>query len=140
MLSQTAEYALRAVLFLARDTSRRPVTADAIAGALAAPANYMAKTLNALAKTGIVGGLRGPTGGFVLRRDPTSLTVADVVSTFDEPAPHSMCILGGRRCNAALPCAAHAQWSRVMGATREPFVTTTIADLLRAAVELREAV
>ena len=140
VLSQTAEYALRAVLFLARDGRGRPVTADAIAGALAAPSNYLAKTLNQLAKAGIVAGMRGPTGGFVLLRDPSKLTVADVVGTFDEPAAQPMCVLGGRRCNAAFPCEAHTRWSRLMGSMREPLRTTTVSDLLSEVVELREAV
>lgn len=140
MLSQTAEYALRAVLFLARDTRRRPVTADAIAGALAAPSNYMAKTLNVLAKAGIVAGMRGPTGGFVLVRDPSTLTLEEVVGTFGEPSSHPMCVLGGRRCNAAYPCEGHVQWSRLMGSMREPLRTTTVADLLSGVGEFREAV
>lgn len=140
MLSQTAEYALRAVLFLARDGRGYPVTADAIAGALAAPSNYMAKTLNQLAKAGIVAGMRGPTGGFVLLRDPSTLMVADVVGTFDEPSTQPMCMLGGRRCNAVQPCEAHTRWSRLMRSMREPLRTTSVADLLSEVVELREAV
>jgi Rrf2 family transcriptional regulator, iron-sulfur cluster assembly transcription factor len=49
MLSQTSEHALRAALYLAQQPAGTLATADAIAGALGAPRNYMAKTLNALA-------------------------------------------------------------------------------------------
>ena len=48
MLSCTADYALRAILLLARVGSDRPLRADEIADATGAPRNYLAKTLNAL--------------------------------------------------------------------------------------------
>jgi Rrf2 family protein len=130
MLSQTAEYALRAALYLARQPDGRPVTADTIAQALGAPANYMAKTLNALARAGILIGLRGPTGGFRLVRDPALLTVAEIAGTFDEAVARPMCLLGGRPCNSASPCEAHERWTAVTDAMREPLHTTTVADLL----------
>ncbi|HEX6307057.1 MAG TPA: Rrf2 family transcriptional regulator [Longimicrobiales bacterium] len=140
MLSQTAEYALRAVLYLARESERRPVPADVIAGALGAPANYLSKTLNVLARAGIVAGLRGPTGGFVLLRDPADLTIAEVVGTFDEPVANRMCLLGGRECDALTPCDAHRQWTGVLAAMRAPLTATTVADLVGDVVALQEAV
>ena len=140
MLSQTAEYALRAALFLAREQNRRPVPADTIARALGAPPNYMSKTLNALAKAGIVSGMRGPTGGFMLVRKPEHLTVADVVGTFDEPAKSPMCLLGGRPCNEENPCQAHVRWMAVTAAMAEPLTSTTVADLLTDVVVLDKAV
>jgi Rrf2 family protein len=139
MLSQTAEYALRATLYLARQPHGRPVTADVIARALGAPANYMAKTLNALARAGILTGLRGPTGGFRLVRDPAHLTVAEIAGTFDEPVAHPMCLLGGRPCSSAQPCEAHVRWTTVTDAMREPLRTTTVADLLRDVGAMDEA-
>jgi Rrf2 family transcriptional regulator, iron-sulfur cluster assembly transcription factor len=130
MLSQTAEYALRATLYLARCADRRPVTADTIARAVGAPANYMSKTLHALAKAGIVEGMRGPNGGFRLVLPPTQLTVARVVETFDEREQRPSCLLGGRDCNPDDPCEAHFRWLRITRAMHEPLSSTTVADLL----------
>jgi Rrf2 family transcriptional regulator, iron-sulfur cluster assembly transcription factor len=131
MLSQTAEYALRATLFLARVPDGRPVAAEAIAKALGAPPNYLSKTLHALAKAGLVEGVRGPNGGFRLVVPAAELTVAQVVETFDERDARPMCLLGGRRCNTDDPCDAHVRWLAITRATREPLSTTTIADLLQ---------
>ena len=66
MLSATADHALRATLVLARHASGTRLRATAIADAVGAPRNYMAKTLNQLAKAGIVSSSRGPLGGFLL--------------------------------------------------------------------------
>jgi Rrf2 family protein len=131
MLSQTAAYALRAALYLARCGDRRPVPAETIARALGAPANYMSKTLHLLAKAGIVEGTRGPSGGFRLVPSPSELTVARIVETFDERAEHSRCLLGDRQCDSAQPCEAHFRWLRITRSMQEPLVTTTVADLLQ---------
>jgi Rrf2 family transcriptional regulator, iron-sulfur cluster assembly transcription factor len=130
MLSQTAEYALRAALYLARCVDRRPVTAETIARAVGAPANYMSKTLHTLAKAGIVEGVRGPNGGFRLVPPPTQLTVAQVVETFDERSQRPACLLGGRDCDPDNPCEAHFRWLGVTRAMHEPLSSTTVADLL----------
>ncbi|HSJ06796.1 MAG TPA: Rrf2 family transcriptional regulator [Longimicrobiales bacterium] len=140
MLSQTAEYALRAALYLARSSDGRPATAETIAGALAAPPNYMAKTLHALAKAGIVEGMRGPHGGFRLVPSPSELSVARIVETFDEPVRRGPCLLGGRECDAANPCGAHFRWLGLRRAMHAPLASTTLADLLAdVAMELPEA-
>jgi Rrf2 family iron-sulfur cluster assembly transcriptional regulator len=130
MLSQTSEHAIRALLYLAQRPAGESVPADRIARALGAPANYLAKTLNALAKQGLVGSTRGPAGGFALRRDPAGITLADVVEAFGEARAPATCMLGDRPCSESTPCAAHLRWSAVQCAMRTPLRTTSIADLL----------
>jgi Rrf2 family transcriptional regulator, iron-sulfur cluster assembly transcription factor len=113
MLSATSDYAVRAVLVLARSYGHRPLRADELADATAAPRNYLAKTLNALAKAGIVTSARGPQGGFSLAVAPDALTLARVVDCFDEPRPQTRCLLGTAPCDAAHACAAHHRWAAV---------------------------
>ena len=130
VLSRTADYALRAILVLARREVGGPIAADEIARLTGAPPNYLGKTLQALAKAGLVRGTRGPTGGFVLALAPGEITIERIGQVFAQPATPRQCLLGTGLCNAAAPCAAHANWHRLAGATREPLAATTIADLL----------
>lgn len=130
MLSATADSALRAVLILARAHGGAPVPAHEIARITGAPANYLAKTLNALAKAGIVTSARGPQGGFALATAPDRLTLAEVVDCFEGPRPRPRCLLGSAPCDPARPCAAHHRWTAVVAARRAPLATTTFADLL----------
>jgi len=130
MLSLTADYALRAVLVLAREPRGTAVRAEMIAAAIGAPRNYLAKTMNVLAKAGVVTSTRGPLGGFMLAVDPTALTVARIAEVFDEPRPTANCLLGRTPCDAARPCAAHARWAATMRVVRDAFSTTSVADLL----------
>jgi Rrf2 family protein len=135
MLSSTSDYALRAILLLAQAEPGQPVRADEIARATGAPANYLAKTLNALAKARLVTSARGPLGGFTLAIAPDELTLACIVDCFDEVRPASRCLLGNRPCDALHPCRAHDRWSMVQRTHRAALAETTIADLLGDAVD-----
>ena len=133
MVSRTAEHAIRAVLYLARRAGEAPVAVEAIAAALGAPRNYLSKTLHALTKHGIVEGVRGVRGGFRLAVDPAALPLSRIVALFDEPRATGMCMLGGRRCDARVPCAAHLRWTAIAEAAHAPLRATTVADLVDGA-------
>jgi Rrf2 family protein len=132
MLSQTSDYALRAVLVLAGRYGIGSLSAEEIADATGAPRNYLAKTLNQLVKEGILSSSRGPQGGFSLAISPEKLTLADVIDCFDEQRAHSRCLLGNRPCDAANPCAAHDMWQSITASRREPLAITTVSELLGA--------
>jgi Rrf2 family protein len=129
-LSQTAEHALRAVLYLARQPEGARVPAEVIASSLDAPRNYLSKTLGLLAKAGVITSARGPTGGFRLEVPPEELTLARVIRPFGESNGSPVCMTGDRECNAEEPCGTHATWSALQAEVLAPMERTTIADLL----------
>lgn len=128
-MSRTAEHAVRALLYLAVH-GPESVKASTIASELAAPPNYMSKTLHALASAGIVDSRRGPTGGFKLRVDPGDLTLARIIEVVDDPSPKDMCLVSGTRCSDRNPCALHGRWKTVSARVWQPLRGTTLADLL----------
>jgi len=138
MLSSTSDYALRALLVLAQASDGRPLRADQIAHATGSPANYLAKTLNALAKAGLVTSTRGPFGGFVLAVPAEELTVARIIDCFDEPRPQTRCLLGNAPCDLRHPCAAHHRWTALKAARRDALADTTVADLLGVSASLHQ--
>jgi len=131
ILSQTAEHALRAVLFLARNHERGLVSAPEVASALGAPPNYLAKTLRLLVRRGLLKSVRGARGGFALGVPPDTLTTAQVVEAVDEVQAAATCLLGARPCDPRRPCGAHHRWSALRERIVGPMADTTIADLLR---------
>lgn len=137
MLSQTAEYALRAVLHLAAAPASGPVHVATIAEALEVPQNYLSKVLHALARQGVLSSVRGPHGGFALARDPARLTLAEVIERFDPV--HDRCLLMRRQCSDSDPCIAHFEWKQVANRIRSFFRETTVADLLANAAGSRGA-
>jgi Rrf2 family protein len=133
MLSQTSHHAIRALLFLAQRPEGELVPATRIAAALGAPANYLAKTLNALARNGLIASTRGPAGGFRLARSAADITLAEIDDCFGEVRPAAVCLLGDRSCDAGHPCTAHARWCAMQEQVRAPLFSTTLAALLSAA-------
>ncbi|MGH7695868.1 MAG: RrF2 family transcriptional regulator, partial [Gemmatimonadaceae bacterium] len=98
VLTKTAEHALRALLVLAHCGRGKPLASAAIAELTGAPANYLGKTLLALARAGLVRSCRGRTGGFELAVPAEAITVARIADVFAEPLAARQCLLGTGRC------------------------------------------
>ena len=136
MLSQTAEYALRAVLYLAEHcgTEAQPMRVDEIAGDLGIPANYLSKTLQTLAKERVLRSVRGPRGGFCLARAPEQITLYDVIAPYGDLDADRKCLLGRPECSDRNPCPAHHAWKQTSDQLAGFFRTTTVADVRRTGV------
>ena len=128
-LPQTAEYALRAVAFIAEAPDGEPRRVAEIARATRVPRNYLSKTLHQLARAGVVTSTFGPGGGFQLGAPPDKLTLETIIAPFDTAAERH-CLLGRARCRDSEPCAAHARWKTIADQIQRFFATTTVADLL----------
>jgi Rrf2 family iron-sulfur cluster assembly transcriptional regulator len=123
------------LIYLARQRGGAAVSAEHVAEALGAPANYLGKTLNVLARQGLLASTRGPGGGYRLARAANEVTLAEVVAPFSEGRAQAICLLGDRPCSNAAPCAAHHRWIRLSEEMSEPLARTTIADLSEAPEE-----
>jgi Rrf2 family protein len=132
LLPQTAEYALRATIYIAGHAAERrgaAVRVGEIAAALGLPQNYLSKTLHQLARAGVLASTRGPTGGFRLGAPPERITLGHVVTVFAETHPRR-CLLGTGPCGQNPECPVHARWKPVAAPVSEFFDRTTIADLV----------
>lgn len=129
IVSQTAVYALRAVLYLADAGPEERARVDDIAAALHVPRNYLSKVLHVLARAGVLSSIRGPHGGFRLRGSPSKLTLQRVVAPFDEAIGKSSCMLGRARCSDAAPCPVHDRYKAISSAVQTLFQQTTVQDL-----------
>ncbi len=132
MVSQSAEYALRAVLFLTEHTGEGPLRADAIAAALEIPRNYMGKILHALAKAHVLDSVRGPSGGFTVAVSEAELTLYDIVAPFGEMPEQRSCLLGQEDCSDEAPCTLHPHWKGISEQITAFFRETTIAKIRAA--------
>lgn len=131
MLSQTAEYALRAVITIAEEPGGAPVGASRLAAALRIPQNYLSKTLHQLARAGVLDSTRGKLGGFQLARPADQIPLLEVVSPFDDLTGRRTCLMGRPVCSDQNSCAAHARWKEVAERTAQFFSETTVADLMQ---------
>jgi Rrf2 family protein len=127
MIAKTAEYALRAVVVLARDP-RRAYSAEQIAQVTRVPRRYAHKVLQALVRAGLVRSQSGPGGGYALVRPPEELSLLDVVSAV-EPIPRIRhCPLGLKEHTRLCPL--HRELDEACAATERAFARVTVAGLL----------
>jgi Rrf2 family protein len=101
------------------------------------PAAYLAKHLQALARTGVLETVKGPRGGYRLARPASEITLADVVAAIEGDEPAFRCTEIRRRGPAAAPareyttpCGIHAAFDRADEVWRAELRRTTIAELL----------
>ena len=128
MLSQTTEYALRAIICLAQNDGV-PQTATQIAESMKVPYDYLAKVMQGLGRAGLVNAQRGRGGGFVLAIRPERMTVLDVVKAVDPIRRIKVCPLGLPQHREAL-CPLHKKLDEALAALESAFATTCIADVL----------
>ncbi len=128
-LSQTAEYALRALSQLAAQRPARALTAQELARLTLVPASYLSKILRKLVAAGLLDSQKGHGGGFVLSRPAVTVRLSDVLDAVDEMPSEERCAFGWGDCDAAHPCPLHPAWSRLNNALREWATSTTLQDV-----------
>lgn len=130
MISQTAEYALRAMVFLA--TRNTVATGHEIAEVTKVPPGYLSKLMIQLAKTKLVTSQRGIGGGFSLSKRPEEITILDVVNAVDPIEHIDTCPLGIQTHGINL-CPLHKRLSDATRKVEEAFASTTLDELIEEA-------
>jgi Rrf2 family protein len=121
-LSKKADYGLIALKHLARHTDES-VSAREIAKAYRIPAELLAKILQRLARKGLVVSQQGTHGGYNLARDPSTISIVDVIEALDGPIGITPCERGSsceqlELCSVKDPLmAVRAKMVRVLGDT-----------------------
>lgn len=128
MFSQTAEYTLRVVVFLAT-LNRAPATTKQLAAATRVPEGYLAKIIQSLSRAGLVTSQRGLGGGSVLARDPADISMYDVISAVGSVPRIRSCPLGLEAHGTKL-CPVHRRLDEAMALAEKTFRESTIAELL----------
>jgi Rrf2 family protein len=128
VISQTSEYALRAVVCLGASPGR-PLTTRAIADQTRVPLGYLSKVLQGLSKAGMVESQRGLGGGFILARPLDELTVLDVINAVEPLKRIERCPLGLATHRNQL-CSLHKRLDEGIALVEGLFGGTTIAELL----------
>ncbi len=128
MLSQTTEYALRAMTCLAIGQGER-VSSATLADMTQAPPDYLAKVLQLLTRAGLVAGRRGVGGGYRLAKPADQIRLLDVVRATTELDRITTCPLGLPNHGKNL-CPLHKKMDEAAKAVIEIMDDITLHDLL----------
>jgi Rrf2 family transcriptional regulator, nitric oxide-sensitive transcriptional repressor len=128
MISQTAEYALRAVVFLAMNAGD-VFTTQQISLTTKVPAPYLSKVLQSLVRAGLVHSQRGFGGGFVLTKPATQITILDIVNAVD-PIQRIRCCPLKLNSHGTVLCALHKRLDDASAVIEQTFADTSVAELI----------
>lgn len=130
MLPKTAEYALRVIVQLAENycQDNPPMAAPRIAELTQVPRRYIHRVLDRLIQGGFVESRLGASGGYLLIKDPSQITILDVVNAVERMQRIHECPLG-------LPthqtlCPLHAELDRAYESAESALGRVTIQGLL----------
>jgi Rrf2 family protein len=128
MFSQTVEYALRAVVYLARAPDQ-PSTTEDVADATKVPAAYLAKIFQGLVRAGVVRSQRGVGGGVMLSKPADEVTILDVVNAVEPIKRIKTCPLGLASHGTRL-CPLHKRVDAALAMVETAFGGTTLAEVI----------
>lgn len=128
-LTRRGEYAIRGILYLARQPQGKLSLVGEIADAAGIPRTFLAKILQDFTRVGIVASFRGAGGGFSLARPPDRITLREVVEAVEGPILPNRCLIRAGSCDRDATCPVHPVWRRVRDGIVSILDGVTIAEL-----------
>jgi Rrf2 family protein len=123
--SQTAEYALRVMAWIAGQPAGEPILARDLSADTLIPEQYLLKILRRLVLAGLLESRKGRGGGFVLSRPPEQIRFSDVLEAVDASPRQDRCAFGWGTCDPSRPCPLHTSWGPMSDAFRTWATTST---------------
>ena len=120
IITRATEYAIRAILYMSRQPAGEIVYKKDICKAQEITPAFLTKILQPLIKDGIVGSQRGVGGGFYLAREPSEITLLDIIKSQEGPVYLNQCMIEEGACEREFFCPIHGAWAEI----REDFMKT----------------
>ena len=133
MFSKTAEYGIRAMIFIMLNSlSEKRVSLKEISAEIDSPESFTAKILQSLARAKVVDSIKGPKGGFEINKDKLEeIKLIEIVEVLDGNKVFAGCGLGLKQCDATKPCPLHDHFLEVRESLKKMLMTNKVADLAR---------
>lgn len=111
-ITRQADYAIRAVRYLAKQGEERSATST-VAKEMKIPPSFLAKIISQLSIAGLLHTSRGARGGVTLARAARDISVLDVVEAIDGPILLNECVGDPANCSFSDECLVHPIWVEV---------------------------
>jgi Rrf2 family protein len=130
-ITKQADYAVRAMVFLARLEPNQRAATSQIAQVQKIPPSFLAKIISQLSIAGLIHTSRGAHGGVMLARAAEKISMLDVVEAIDGPISLNDCTLAPQSCELSGDCPLHAIWSDLQKDLVGKLRATTFDDFVR---------
>jgi Rrf2 family protein len=129
-ITRQADYALRAMVYLARLSPNQRAATSQIAEEQHIPPSFLAKIISQLSIAGLIHTSRGARGGVALARPPEEISVLEVVEAIDGPIAMNECTSPSGACEFGENCPMKPIWCDAQKELIEKLRYTTFAAAL----------
>ncbi len=131
MLTRAGDYALRSMVYLAKQPEGKITILSEIAEKQDVPKNFLAKILQVLTRAGLVKSHQGVNGGYSIRIPLDSIDFKKIIETVEGPIFLNRCLIREGECNRDSFCPVHNVWVEAQGKLMEVLTNTTLGDIIR---------
>ena len=129
-ITRQADYAVRAVLHLARVGNSERSATSMVAKEQNIPPSFLAKIISQLSIAGLLHTSRGARGGVTLAREPKDITLLEVVEAIDGPIQLNECVGNTGACTFDESCPIKPVWCDAQDELVKRLQNTTFAQML----------
>ncbi|MHC4680583.1 MAG: RrF2 family transcriptional regulator [Planctomycetota bacterium] len=119
VVRRNTDYALRLIVNLARHHGNGPVSTRTAAKEEGVPYQLACKLMQRLHKSELVKSCMGPRGGFSLGREPSQISLREVVETIQGPISINRCLLAADACQRQRYCGARTKLAELQRYVRD---------------------
>ncbi len=127
-LSKTSEYALRILIFMAKNPEEL-YTAKYLIEKLNVSDKYLRRLMTDLSKSGFIRSTQGRDGGYTFAKDIHDIFLYDIIDSVEGMEHLNDCVLGFNECSCSNPCAMHDDWIIIREKLNKVFNQTKLSDL-----------
>lgn len=133
-LTTKTRYATRALVDLARQPASNPVPLEKIAQRQGVTPRYLGKIFLKLQRAKIVASKKGPGGGYILKRDPTTISLSEIMQAVGESCAPVFCVAEKRqkKCSRRRYCPTYPHWNELKNILDRFFKNLTLYDIAGA--------
>lgn len=132
-ITRQADYAVRAVLRLARMGDNQRAATSAVAKEQNIPPSFLAKIISQLSIAGLLHTSRGARGGVTLARDPQNISLLEVIEAIDGPIQLNECTGENGLCSFDAECPLRPIWCEAQADLVNRLKGTNFAQLMAQA-------
>ena len=130
-ITRQADYATRAILYLARVGRGERIATSQVAKEQKIPPSFLAKIISQLSIAGLLHTSRGARGGISLSRDPEQISLLEVIEAIDGPIQLNMCVERDGACAYEENCPLQPVWCDAQSELVTRLKRTTFGQLTR---------
>ncbi len=138
-ITRQADYAVRAVIYLAQLGPEKRAATSQIAQEQQIPPSFLAKIVSQLSVAGLLQTSRGARGGVALAKTPEQISVLEVVEAIDGPILLNECVSNGGVCQFGDSCVMRPVWCDAQVELVERLKTATFDSFVKNGSKLAVA-